>query len=74
MATLTLRTPLAANTISSCAFDTDVKKLRVGYLKADFESRTTPRKGTDQAALDALRKLGVELVPLDLHGHARPAS
>jgi Asp-tRNA(Asn)/Glu-tRNA(Gln) amidotransferase A subunit family amidase len=43
-----------------------VKKLRVGYLKADFEG-DYPSKGTDQATLDALRKLGVELVPLDLH-------
>ncbi|MGI4883540.1 MAG: amidase [Janthinobacterium lividum] len=50
-----------------CAFDTDVKKLRVGYLKADFESQY-PSQGTDQATLDALRQLGVELVPLDLHG------
>ncbi len=49
-----------------CAFDTDVKKLRVGYLKADFES-PYPSQGTDKATLDVLRKLGVELVPLDLH-------
>ena len=49
-----------------CAFDTDVKKLRVGYLKADFESKY-PSQATDQATLDVLRKLGVELVPLDLH-------
>jgi len=47
------------------AFDTDIKKLRVGYLKADFD-RDYPTKANDQASLDALRKLGVELVPLEL--------
>ena len=47
------------------AFDADVKKLRVGYLKGDFE-RAYPNKANDEASLAALRKLGVELVPLEL--------
>jgi Asp-tRNA(Asn)/Glu-tRNA(Gln) amidotransferase A subunit family amidase len=47
------------------AFDADVKQLRVGYVKADFE-RDYPTKANDQAALDALRKLGVQLVELEL--------
>ncbi|MBC6611878.1 amidase [Hymenobacter sp. BT507] len=47
------------------AFDIDVKKLRVGYLKADFD-RDYPTKANDQASLEVLRKLGVELVPLEL--------
>jgi Asp-tRNA(Asn)/Glu-tRNA(Gln) amidotransferase A subunit family amidase len=47
------------------AFDIDVKKLRIGYLKADFE-RQYPNQANDQAVLDALRKLGIELVPLEL--------
>ncbi|GAB2457103.1 amidase [Hymenobacter qilianensis] len=49
------------------AFDTDIKKLRVGYLKADFD-RDYPTKANDQASLEVLRKLGVQLVPLDLQG------
>ncbi|GAA4377744.1 amidase [Hymenobacter koreensis] len=47
------------------AFDADVKKLRIGYLKADFE-RAYPNKANDEATLAELRKLGVELVPLEL--------
>ena len=47
------------------AFGTSVAKLRVGYLKAAFE-QNYPTKANDQATLDVLRKLGVELVPLEL--------
>ncbi|KAA9331632.1 amidase [Hymenobacter busanensis] len=47
------------------AFDVDVKKLRIGYLKADFE-RAYPNKANDEATLAALRRLGIELVPLEL--------
>ncbi|MBO3269903.1 amidase [Hymenobacter defluvii] len=47
------------------AFDTNIKKLRVGYLKAEFD-RDYPTKANDQASLEVLRKLGVELVPLEL--------
>ncbi|MGY2131272.1 amidase [Hymenobacter sp. HD11105] len=48
------------------AFDTDIKKMRVGYLKADFD-KEYPTRANDQAALEVMRKLGVQLVPLDLH-------
>ena len=43
----------------------DVKKLRVGYLKSDFE-RPYPFKKQDSLALARLRELGVELIPLSL--------
>jgi Asp-tRNA(Asn)/Glu-tRNA(Gln) amidotransferase A subunit family amidase len=42
------------------------KKLRVGYLKADFEKETGERKDNDQTALEKLRELGITLIPLDL--------
>ena len=57
-------TLLAPNTFRY-AFDTSVKKLRVGYLKAAFEQNYAT-KANDQASLDVLRKLGVELVPIEL--------
>ena len=47
------------------AFGTDIKKLRVGYVKASFD-QSYPTKANDQATLDVLRKLGVELVPIEL--------
>ena len=47
------------------AFGTSLKKLRVGYLKAAFD-QNYPTKANDQATLDVLRRLGVELVPLEL--------
>ncbi|WP_242926618.1 amidase [Pontibacter vulgaris] len=43
----------------------DVKTLRVGYLKKDFE-REYGFKANDQATLEALRKAGIELVPMEL--------
>jgi Asp-tRNA(Asn)/Glu-tRNA(Gln) amidotransferase A subunit family amidase len=43
----------------------DLKRLRVGYLKNDFE-RDYPNKAQDQATLEALRKAGVELIPMEL--------
>ncbi|RAK66685.1 amidase [Hymenobacter edaphi] len=46
-------------------FNTDLKKLRVGYVKADFD-RNYPSKANDQASLEVLRKLGVQLVALEL--------
>ena len=57
-------TLLAPNTFKF-AFGTNIKKLRVGYLKAAFD-QNYPTKANDQATLDVLRKLGVELVPLEL--------
>lgn len=41
------------------------KKLRVGYLKKDFEGKYG-FKENDQAALEQLRKAGIELVPMEL--------
>ncbi|GAA4312899.1 amidase [Nibribacter koreensis] len=43
----------------------DLKKLRIGYLKSDFE-RNYPTKAQDQATLEALRKAGHELIPIEL--------
>ncbi|MHC2990110.1 amidase [Pontibacter sp. HJ8] len=43
----------------------DPKKLRVGYLKKDFE-RDYGFKENDKATLDALQKAGIELVPMEL--------
>ena len=47
------------------AFGLNLKKLRVGYIKSAFD-QTYPTKANDQATLDVLRKLGIELVPLEL--------
>jgi len=47
------------------AFGTNLKKLRVGYVKASFDQEYAT-KANDQATLDVLRKLGVELVPIEL--------
>ncbi|ALW86939.1 amidase [Hymenobacter sedentarius] len=47
------------------AFDANIKKLRVGYVKAAFD-QNYPTKANDQASLEVLRKLGVELVPIEL--------
>ncbi|UOR05269.1 amidase [Hymenobacter aerilatus] len=47
------------------AFDTNIRKLRVGYVKTEFD-RDYPTKANDQASLEVLRKLGVKLVPLEL--------
>lgn len=42
------------------------KKLRVGYLKKDFERKYGDFKENDLATLDVLRKAGIELVPIEL--------
>ncbi len=45
-----------------------VKRLRVGYLASAFrDTRQTPRvDANDAAALDALRRLGIDLLPVEL--------
>lgn len=43
----------------------DLKDIRIGYLKKAFE-RKYKNKKNDEASLEALRSLGVELVPFDL--------
>ncbi len=46
-------------------YDIDITKLRVGYLKDDFERDTVFTK-QNQATLDKLREMGVELIPIEL--------
>ncbi len=43
----------------------DIKKLRVGYLKSDFESNY-PFKAQDSIALEKMRSMGWELIPVEL--------
>ena len=43
----------------------DLKAIRVGYLQKAFESDYPTRKN-DEASLDVIRKLGVELIPFEL--------
>ena len=45
---------------------TDIKKLKVGYLKSQFESRYNNR-ANDSIALNVLRSLGVQLQPVELN-------
>ncbi|HUV64289.1 MAG TPA: amidase [Sedimentisphaerales bacterium] len=46
----------------------ELKGLNVGYLKSDFEKERKDEqwKANDEATLDALRKLGFDLVPIEL--------
>ncbi len=44
----------------------DARKLRVGFLKEDFENQSDVRKTNDLAALRTLRNLGIELKPVEL--------
>lgn len=48
------------------SYKTDIKKLRIGFLKSDFEGESGQRQAHDAAALDKLRELGASLVPADL--------
>jgi Asp-tRNA(Asn)/Glu-tRNA(Gln) amidotransferase A subunit family amidase len=43
----------------------DLRSIRVGYLKKAFEE-DYPTKKNDEASLEVLKKLGVELIPFDL--------
>jgi Asp-tRNA(Asn)/Glu-tRNA(Gln) amidotransferase A subunit family amidase len=43
-----------------------LKKLRIGYLKTDFERERGERGEFDQATLTTLRALGVDLLPVEL--------
>jgi Asp-tRNA(Asn)/Glu-tRNA(Gln) amidotransferase A subunit family amidase len=43
----------------------DLKNIRIGYLEKMFERKYRNKKN-DKASLEALRSLGVELVPVDL--------
>ncbi len=46
----------------------DIKSLRIGYLKQAFEREYRSKKNqeNDQAAMQVLRDMGVELIPLEL--------
>jgi Asp-tRNA(Asn)/Glu-tRNA(Gln) amidotransferase A subunit family amidase len=44
---------------------TDVKKLKIGYLKTSFES-AYPNRAKDSVSLTVIRSLGIELVPVEL--------
>jgi Asp-tRNA(Asn)/Glu-tRNA(Gln) amidotransferase A subunit family amidase len=50
----------------------DVRKLRVGYLKAAFsDTRQTPQvEANDAAAIEKIRSLGVKLIEVQLPKHA----
>jgi Asp-tRNA(Asn)/Glu-tRNA(Gln) amidotransferase A subunit family amidase len=43
----------------------NLSELRIGYLKEAFE-RDYPNKANDQASLEVLRKLGANLIPIEL--------
>jgi Asp-tRNA(Asn)/Glu-tRNA(Gln) amidotransferase A subunit family amidase len=57
------------NQVRNAAFNysakTDIKKLKVGYLKTLFDANY-PTKANDQKTLDAIKALGVELTPVVL--------
>ena len=44
----------------------NLKKLRIGFLQADFEQQRAERKENDDAALAKLRELGADLIPVEL--------
>ena len=48
------------------SYKCDLKKLRIGYLKTDFDSETGERKIHDDASLEKLRELGADLIPVEL--------
>ena len=45
--------------------DLDIKKLRIGYLEKEFEG-DYKRREYDQAVLNKIKELGIELIPLEL--------
>lgn len=57
------------NQVRDAAFNysakTDLKKLKVGYLKTLFDA-SYPTKANDQKTLDAIKALGIELIPVEL--------
>src|SRR5882724_5300930 len=44
----------------------NLKKLRVGYLKGDFEKEKGERRENDEATLQRMRELGADLIPIEL--------
>ena len=57
-------------TLYDAAFNYDanvnLKKLRIGYLKGDFEKEKGERKENDEATLQKMRDLGADLIPIEL--------
>ncbi|HWX19448.1 MAG TPA: amidase [Candidatus Binatia bacterium] len=57
-------------TVCDAAFNYDprikLKKLRIGYVKSDFDKESGERKQSDEATMQKMRALGVELVPVEL--------
>jgi Asp-tRNA(Asn)/Glu-tRNA(Gln) amidotransferase A subunit family amidase len=57
------------NQVRDAAFNysakTDLKKLKVGYLKTLFDA-TYSTKANDEKALEVIKSLGIELVPVEL--------
>jgi len=43
-----------------------LKKLRIGYLKGDFDKESGERKQHDEATLEKMRALGADLIPVEL--------
>ena len=46
--------------------DTDISKLKIGYLKTEFDRQSADRKKIYEEALSALRSAGAKLEPLEL--------
>jgi Asp-tRNA(Asn)/Glu-tRNA(Gln) amidotransferase A subunit family amidase len=44
----------------------NLKQLRIGVLKTDFEKEKGERKEIDEVALEKIRSLGVDLIPIEL--------
>lgn len=44
----------------------NLKRVRIGYLKGDFDSEKDERKANDAATLQKMRELGAELIPVEL--------
>ena len=44
----------------------DLKKLRIGFLEADFEKQKGERRENDDSTLNKMRALGAELIPVEL--------
>lgn len=57
------------NHVRNAAFNysskTDIKKLKVGYLKTLFDGNYST-KANDEKALEVIKSLGVELIPIEL--------
>jgi len=43
----------------------DIKKIKIGFLKSDFD-KDTLNKSFNNSAMDQLKKMGAQLIPLDL--------